>query len=107
MLFMSEWEIDETYHRLDDEATPNLARAALILVGLVAWTNRNSDGWAYWRKPGNAAKSLMTLIQSVDRHNPTDVTPAEVRRAVAPIRAFFTRQGISRALTDEILGVSA
>lgn len=97
MLFMNRHEIKDAARRVDPDETPNLARATRTLAQLANWTDANSDGWPYWPKPARAAKSLMTLIQSVDRYDPQDVTAAQVTRATAPIKAFLTRQGVNSA----------
>lgn len=95
-MWMNEWDIEEAVHRFDRAATPNLGRGAIILQRLMRWTNRNSDGWPYWRLPSNAARSLMNLLQSVDRFGPVDdVSDADLKKALAPIKAFLTRRGVS------------
>jgi hypothetical protein len=99
-MWMNEWDIEEAIRRFDRPDTPNLGQGALILDRLMRWTNRNSDGWPYWSKPSNAARSLMKLLQAADRYDPVDVTPAELKKALSPIKAFLTRQGVSH---DEIL----
>lgn len=99
MLFFNEYDVQDAVIRYaTDSTTPNLGTAALALQSLVDWTNSNSDGWAYWPKPCRAAKSLQQLLQSADRYNPQDVTAAEVKKALTPVRAFLTRQGVTLAL---------
>ena len=95
MLFMNDWEIENALRRFNSDQTPNLAAGARALAALADWTNRNSDGWAYWPKPCRAAKSLQTLLQSVDRFDPADVSAADLNKALRPIKAFLTRQGVS------------
>lgn len=95
MLFMNEYEIEDALRRVDPEETPNLAGAIVNLANLAAWTNANSDGWPYWSKPCRAAKSLQALIQGVDRYDPEDVLPTQVSKALSPVKAFLTRQGVS------------
>jgi hypothetical protein len=75
-----------------------LGPAIKTLNNLVEWTNQNSDGWAYWPKPARAAGKLMELIDGPGTHRygdrrREDVTIAEYRKALAPIKAFRTRQG--------------
>jgi hypothetical protein len=79
MLFMNEYEIEDSLLRFGSEETPNLLKGAKVLDGLRRWANSNSDGWAYWQKPLLAAKKLMTLLQAADRFDPTDCTDAEPR----------------------------
>lgn len=92
MLYMNSYEIEEAVLRFGRGDTPNLQQAALILERLRGWTNRNSDGWAYWPKPCRAAKRLQELLQEVDRYRPVDCTEAELAAALRPIKAFLTRQ---------------
>ena len=96
MRFMNEWDIDEAEHQHGDH--PILGPAIQTLRNLVEWTNRNSDGWAYWPKPTRAAARLMEMIErdgsSTYRFDVAreDVTLAEYRAALRPIKAFRTRQ---------------
>lgn len=75
----------------------NLGRAVRILARVVSDANENSDGWHCWRKPSAAASKLQDLIaRMVGRSGcappfaacPTD---AELRAALTPLRAFYTR----------------
>jgi hypothetical protein len=74
----------------------------VIIDRLRYWTNRNSDGWAYWPKPVRAAKNLMVLLESGDRWDPADVTEAELKKAIVPIKSFLTRHGVAH---EEVLDV--
>lgn len=101
MLFMNAWDIEDALRRFHPDETPNLAMGAHILAALANWTDHNSDGWCYWPKPVRAAKSLITLLEAADRdaHNgrtdPVDITSAQLTKALSPIKAFLTRQGVS------------
>jgi hypothetical protein len=95
---MNRWDVDEAAERFTDE-TPNLQRGARVLVRLVNWTDSNSDGWPYWQKPSNAASKLMEHLESAKRtYEPTDLTDAELTKALTPIKAFLTKQGVDHAL---------
>ena len=98
MLFLNEYEIDMYDRRFTDEQ-PNLQYAALALKNLMEWTNSNSDGWAYWRKPLQASRRLMTLLQD-NQDADDDVTAREVTVALVPIKSFLTRQGVAH---EEVL----
>lgn len=105
MMFANEHDVEEYLNQFSGGSpesldTPNLLAGALTLARLVNWTNSNSDGWAYWPKPARSAKSLMTLLQSADRFDPQDVSVADLRKALSPVRAFLTRQGVSH---DEVI----
>lgn len=104
MLFMNEYEIQDALRRVDPDVEPVLAEAVVAVANLAEWANRNSDGWCYWPKPCRAAKSLIEAIQahqdwerSQYQHprKGAEITPAALKRALAPIKAFLTRQGVS------------
>ena len=97
MRFMNEYDIEAKQYVYAGH--PILGPAMQTLVNLVDWTNSNSDGWAYWSKPVRAAAKVMELIEQdysnrYDRDR-ADVTLAEYRKALVPIKAFRTRQGAS------------
>lgn len=97
MRYMNEWDIDRAEALYAGH--PILGPAVRTLRNLVAWTNRNSDGWAYWPKPCRAAAKLMEMIErdGTSRYAfdevRADVSRAELRAALRPIKAFRTRQG--------------
>lgn len=95
MMFMNEYEVDLArdmyYHH------PILGPATKTLENLVYWTNTHSDGWPYWSKPCRASAKLQLLIQRESNwHLRADadaqVTEAEYKAALKPIKAFRTRQ---------------
>lgn len=94
MLFLNEYEIDMYSVRFTDEQ-PNLQYAALALKNLMEWTNSNSDGWAYWRKPLMAARKVMTLLDDSDWSDSNDVSDGELKAALTPIKSFLTRHGVN------------
>lgn len=103
-MWMNEYEITDIQSRVDEDEFPNLANAAHILAALVDWTNSNSDGWPYWKKPSQAANRLMDLLHERDYaiqfgyHRDgsplTDLTDEELAKALRPIKAFLTRQRV-------------
>jgi hypothetical protein len=105
---MNEYEVEEAYRRYCDH--PVLGPAVETLNNLVTWTNQNSDGWCYWPKPSNAARKLQELIEGYRDPNADrcpscyalttkhdrfcdrpDATPAQLKAALTPIKAFRTR----------------
>lgn len=98
MRFMNEDDVAEALVTYAEH--PILGSATRTLSALVIATNRNSDGWCYWPKPARAAAKLIELItrdgtsqyRSDDR---PDVTVAEYRKALTPLKAFRTRSGLS------------
>jgi hypothetical protein len=97
---MNTWDIEDAKLRFQDH--PVLGPATQTLSNLEDWTDRNSDGWAYWPKPVRAADRLMTLIEGTDRWDTErlDATPQAYKAALQPLRAFKTRHG---ATTFEIV----
>lgn len=96
-MFMNRWEVDDACERYATH--PILGPATQTLRNLMDWTDSHSDGWAYWPKPTRAAKRLMELIQRdgrartwIEERERNDVTAAEYKAALKPIKAFRTRQ---------------
>lgn len=89
-MWMNGWEIDSMVERHRNHKV--LARATRLLANLRDETNNNSDGWHSWPLPGRAASKLMELIQS------GDASEVEYKRALAPIKAFYTRRGNAAAM---------
>ena len=97
MRFMNTWEVDEMVQRFDHH--PILGKGARTLANLRDAADQNSDGWAYWPKPARAARKLMELLETHRRayfmlENP-EVDASQMRAALAPIKAFRTRSGLS------------
>jgi len=96
MRFMNDFDIACARRRHGDH--PVLGPAIQTLDNLREWADDNSDGWAYWPKPARAAAKLMELIEGngtweAIRTADERATPAAYRKALAPIKAFRTRQG--------------
>src|SRR5256885_2706593 len=83
MLFYNDFEIEQAVQRY--QSHPVLGKAARMLAAVANDANQNSDGWAHWPLPCRACKQLMTLLTN------GAATEAEYRKALAPIRAFYTR----------------
>lgn len=96
---LNEYDVADVHAYLQDrDDLPNLRKAASVQRLLVLWTNDVSDGWPYWRKPSNASGRLQERLALVlhDRYRTddhTDLTEAELRSLLAPIKAFLTRHG--------------
>lgn len=106
MRFMNEYEIEEARDRYAEH--PVLGPATETLANLRDAANMNSDGWAYWPKPARAAAKLMDLIErdGTARYRfdseREDATVAELRKALAPIKAFRTRSGIAFEIVEQL-----
>lgn len=91
MHFMNHWDIDEAAERFRNH--PVLSKATRFLAALRDEVDSHSDGWAYWGPPGRAANQLMTLIE-----NPDAATEAAFKKALRPIKAFYTRRGVAAGM---------
>lgn len=101
-MWMNRYEITEALG-LDAEDFPVALKAARILDRLRHWADSNSDGWHSWPKPGKAADRLMVelkaAMESRYRHPyDADITEADLRRALTPIKSFLTKQGVDHSL---------
>lgn len=85
MLFMNTYDIDDAVRRHRNH--PVLGKAARVLADWRDTVDANSDGWSSWPGGANAAARLMQLIQAGG-----DPSDAQLRQALAPIRACVTRQ---------------
>jgi hypothetical protein len=108
MIWMNEYEITSMVERFDDPKLNNLRLATHVLRDLMRWTNTVSDGWPYWNKPAKAAAKLMTLIDVKYRgiytgEAITDITDAELKAALTPIKSFLTRQDVEHTTKIRIL----
>lgn len=102
MYFLNSFEVEIRARQFRND--PIMGPATQTLLNLMHWTNRNSDGWAYWPKPTRAAERLMRLIERAakldhdragSRIAPAPITAADYRAALIPIRAFLTRQHVA------------
>jgi hypothetical protein len=99
--YLNEYEVEDCrriFTHLTHE-TPNLATGAQIIEALMHWTNSNSDGWAYWRKPRQAAARLVDVLDDRRReylkgYQILDISDAELRQTLVPLKQFLTKQGV-------------
>lgn len=97
-MYMNEYDIMVAARVASYHDWPVMASAVAVINRLRIWTDEHSDGWAYWRQPGNAARQLMELIQEQERKSRIDwpeqydMTYNDRDRALRPIKAFITRQ---------------
>ncbi len=96
-MWMNEGEIDRATEVFASH--PVLGKGAKFLAAFRDEVNAHSDGWPYWKLPAQAADKLMTLLQGhmfagmgayPRLPKPTD---ADLNKAIAPIKAFYTRKG--------------
>lgn len=104
MRYMNDWDIARALDLYSSH--PILGPAVKTLVELVEWTDRNSDGWAYWPKPCRAAARLQELIErdGTSRYRfdseREDVTLEEYKAALRPIKAFRTRHNATFEIVE-------
>ena len=94
MKYMNDYDLTRAVRRF--EHTPRRRALALVVSHLAEQTNDVSDGWAYWPKPLRAAAKAIVLIESTtnaanERQEAEDITVAEFRKAMRPIKSFLTR----------------
>lgn len=105
MLYLNAYEIEEARNRYAHH--PILGTATAQLEELAQWTNRVSDGWAYWPKPCRAARKLQEMIGStrayLDDPEREDVTAEQYAAALRPIKAFRTRYAKAQGVDPSAL----
>lgn len=109
MLYMNDYDLLVAEQRFSRGRTPRRADLARVVLRLAYYADENSDGWAYWPKPARAARKAMEAIQSTTsaanaEQEASDITEAERRAALAPIKAFLTRQNVSQHWRTYVLG---
>lgn len=92
MIFMNEWDIRAAADRYQFHQT--LGPATRFLEAHMEQVNAHSDGWPYWEPPVKAAAKLITLIKN------GTATKQEVRAALSPIKAFYTRRGFAAGMAQ-------
>lgn len=102
-MWMNEYDIDDAVRRTSaDTERPNLRTAVGILDRLKDWTNSHSDGWPYWRAPAKAAAKLMALTHyraAGYGRQTDDISDAELKAAITPIKSFLTKQQNAKRMT--------
>jgi hypothetical protein len=99
MKFMNGWEI-ETYFDRYGHLNTIRGKAARFLAAFRNEVDMHSDGWAYWSLPVKAAKRLMELVEDepLCGHMGGPPTEADFKRALSPIKAFYTRRGYAAGM---------
>ena len=108
MSFMNEYDRTGAIHRFTRASKPNRLALALVVDNLATWADNHSDGWATWPKPARAASAAVKFIESTTSVNNQmqeryDITDAEMRLAVRPIKAFLTRHKVPADQRELIL----
>jgi hypothetical protein len=88
MYFLNRWEIDDKANRHRNH--PVLGPATQYLVEFRDMVDENSDGWAHWSAAPTAAARLMKIAETPPIAA-DDVTLADVRKALTPIKSLCTK----------------
>ena len=100
LLYMNDYDIQNALDHFQSD--PTLGPAVRFLSAFKEEVDSHSDGWAYWKAPVAAAGQLMTLIQNAMNGartgKRTPVTPQDIAKAMAPIKAFMTRKGLAAGM---------
>ena len=94
MKFINTYQIDDLVR--SGRGGDIFRKAVRLLADLRDLADAISDGWHSWPKPARAANRLVELVET---HQPsprngwraTEPTPAELKKAVVPIKSFITR----------------
>lgn len=89
MKYMNDYDIHTAKQRNWDN--PVVMQAIRFLEALIEETNAHSDGWVYWKAPVHAAQKLMLFIEDIE--NNEIKSEARYRKALTPIKSFYTRKG--------------
>jgi hypothetical protein len=96
-MWMNEFEIEQAIEKF--KSHPVLGKGARFLGAFRDEVNEHSDGWPYWKLPGKAAEKLMDLLHGHMYAGMgayprlAEPTEADLKKAVAPIKSFYTRRG--------------
>lgn len=97
-MWMNQSEIEWAASR--NHACKNVRKGVRLLHALMQAVNNQSDGWPYWRAPAESAEKLMELLKTAgnlshDTHG--EISDADFRKAVTPIRRMVTVQSKKQA----------
>lgn len=106
--FMNDYDRQFAIQRFIRASKPNRLALAIMVDRLAEWADFNSDGWAYWAPPRNAAKRAVEHIASTtnranDEQEREDITEEEMLAAVRPVKAFLTRMQVTGDRREIIL----
>ena len=90
---MNQYEIE--WAAKNHHACQNVRKGIHLLLRLMQAVNEQSDGWAYWKAPRQAAEKLITLLKTVGNLNygtHGTISDADLRKAVTAIKSMVTRQ---------------
>lgn len=90
---MNQPEIENMHAQ--QHACPNVRQGVHLLYRLMQAVNDQSDGWAYWKPPSEAASVLMTLLHDVclwHGASKAPITEAQLLAAITPIKRMVTAQ---------------
>jgi len=101
-MFANRHDITDWVDRYGEYDVPNLGTAALTLQRLQEQVDSMSDGWGYWRAGTAAGGRLVAALQVADVQyrrggELRDLTDAELKRALIPVKSFLTRHHVAHS----------
>lgn len=92
-MWMNQSEIEWANTR--NHQCPNVRKGLKLLLRLMQAINNQSDGWPYWTAGSKSSENLQKLLHTAgnlnhDTHG--EITAAQLRKAITPIRTMVTRQ---------------
>jgi len=108
MKHMNDYDLAFARQRFIRASKPNRLGLVIMVERLAEWADENSDGWAYWSKPRQAAQSAIAHIESRtnrenDQQERYDISDRDLELAVRPVKAFLTRQKVPADRVELIL----
>lgn len=112
MKHMNDYDLAYARQRFTVSSTPNRLGLVIMIERLAEWADLNSDGWAYWQKPRQAAQRAIGHVESRtsrenDEQERNDISDEEMAAAVRPVKAFLTRQKVPAPHRELILRSTA
>lgn len=90
---MNKSQIEMMYK--NNHLCPNVRKGVNLLFRLMQSVDAQSDGWAYWSAPFDAANKLMALLRTAGniwRDTDGIITEKQLKDAITPIRRMVTTQ---------------
>jgi hypothetical protein len=92
-MFMNQMEIE--WAASQAHSCPNVRKGVRLLLRLMQSVNEQSDGWHSWPAPSRSCEKLQELLKTAGNlqyGTRGSITAADLKKAIAPIRAMVTHQ---------------
>ena len=116
MKYMNEYDFHMARRMFVGRDTPYRSALVSTVEELKDWVDTYSDGWAYWRKPLQAAQRAISHIEPStyeedNRRAREDISLEEFKASIRPIKSFLTRHNVCEedrklilSAVDEVVG---